>query len=276
MKKFRIPALVLAILMVTALFCGCKEVKTPEQIYEDAMRKTLELKQVHSNGTLSVSIDTSLGIATDTGLSFETWIDTTEAENPYTKASIVLNYAAMGMKIKASVCFSDGYVFIEAMGQKQKIKIDEEMKDMSEGISAEDYPQYIKSITREDSGSDETVLKIQFDTKAYLTYVISENEEIQKFIEEIKDEIGGDPEKMPEIDIDDTEITCHVDKNGYISKSEIVLSIKIHDEENSLEINISGNIETDSPGKFFEVTRPDPEEYTDIDTDFGDMGDIIM
>lgn len=232
----RIISMFLAILLIFA-FASCGA--DPKETVLDAINKSNELKYLDmlmettfkTEGLDGMNMDMSIGIKA------------IKDEND--------NMTAMAMEIlsggvEMSSVYADGYMYVSAMGVKQKTP-----------MAIEDFIQQAgmqSSVSQMDTRMIKSIEKTGNDTYT----IIYDDEYYTKVMQEQASSMfSGNAEA--EFDVGDCSVSL---ENGYLkqTKTSVKANIKANGEEGSIEIIL--DITYNNPGETFEISAPeDADEY---------------
>ncbi len=273
MKKFRIPALILAILMAVTLFCGCQpkekdntpteppteDIKnmTPEDLYKKSSEKMNSLQDLHMKGSMSYEYG---GEVMDMDL--ESWEK--KGANPVSKSVMTMHVS--GMDLSTVVYIKDGYTYTDSFGMKMKQKIVEGETDSTSlaDIANLDGYNYIKEMNSE-VRDDGTFLNIVLDSK-----MLADNPEFGSAMAEATGGYGG--EGM-DLSFSDINMSITIDKNGYYSNLKMSFTMTMSIMGQSLDMGMSFDFDYIDVGSAVEIEDINPDEYYDMDdVDDDDVG----
>lgn len=247
----------LSLLMVLSLI-GCsksdsKKSTDPSTIYEDASKKTSELKDMTATASMKIKM-TQDDDGMDIGMDMD--IKMTDYNTDDMKYLCNAKVSMLGMDLDMNMFYKDGYYYMETFGQKMKAAMNySEVLDKidSSTMKTDELYKYMKDIKATEKG-DNTIIAFQLD-----------GEKMSQYIKDMMSGLGTDTEDETFSGIEGN-VESTVNKDGYLSavKMNLVLDMEVDGEKGKM--NMEMNIAYDNPGKAVEpIEFPDLEGYTEVD-----------
>lgn len=245
MKK--IARILLVVLLVLSLV-GCGAQKDPKTIVIEASEKTAALEYQEIEELVKITV---LGM---------------EIEMPGTSRTIMKDGQLQAMSAetesvgtKTAVSYVDGVVYMETMGVKIKAPATlEEFDKFAENVTYVAETETIESVTAGEKDADGNQLYT----------VVLKQEAIDKMMKSVVEDIAGEG---VEAEITDFVYTATVNTDGYLSKIELTMVIKIKEEGMTMACDTVVTAEYKNPGEKFEITAPeDAADYMEYK-----MSDLI-
>lgn len=248
----------LSVFMVLSLI-GCsnnKETKKsldPETIYEDAAKKTADLKDM--DGTATMKMVMSQGEET-MDISMNMDIKMTGINTEDMKYICDTKMSMLGTDLDMKMFYTDGYYYIESLGQKMKYPMDYSAmldKVNESTMQATDLSKYMKEIKATQEG-DNTVVTFQLD-----------GEKMKEYIKDIMSDLGTGIDSGLYSGIEGN-VETTINKDGYFSDVKMSLVLDMNIEGQAMKMNMDMDMVYNNPGKAVKaIELPDLEGYTEID-----------
>ena len=252
MKK--VLALLLSAAMVLSM-AGCGGGKDARTIYDEASKKTSELKDMDLTTNVAMTMsqgDQTIDVTTAMDIQM-TGVNTEDMRYLATGKTTMA-----GQDIDMSMYYEGGYYYMETMGQKIKYAMDmdqimKQVKQYTENGALE--AEYMKDIQAKKEG-DNTILTFSVDPAKMDTY--------------LKDVMESMGQAMPGMDA--TQITIKsadgdltVNKQGYYTAMNMVMDMEMTMQGETIGLKMEMAATINEPGKTVEVTLPSTEGYQEID-----------
>lgn len=256
MKKRLI--LLFGLLMILSLV-GCSRAKEtkmnldPETIYEDAVKKTAELKDI--DGTATMKMVMSQGEET-MDISMDMDIKMTGINTEDMKYLCDTKMSMLDTDFDMKMFYTDGYYYIESFGQKMKYPMDYSAmldKVNESTMQTTDLSKYMKDIkaTQED---DNTIITFQLD-----------GEKMTEYIQGIMSDLGTGIDSGLYSGIEGN-VETTINKDGYLSAVKMSLILDMNIEGQAMKMNMDMDMVYNHPGKEVKaIELPDLKGYTEVD-----------
>lgn len=248
----------LSVLMVLSLI-GCsksKETKKsldPATIYEDAVKKTADLKDM--DGTTTMKMVMSQGDET-MDISMNMDIKMTGINTEDMKYLCDSKMSMLGMDLDMKMFYTDGYYYIESLGQKMKYPMDYSAvldKVNESTMQTTDLSKYMKEIKATQEG-DNTIVTFQLD-----------GEKMKEYIKDIMSDFGNGIDSSLYSGIEGN-VETTINKDGYFSAVKMSLVLDMNIEGQVMKMNMDVDMVYNNPGKAVKaIELPDLEGYTEVD-----------
>lgn len=246
-------ALLLSAAMVLSM-AGCAK-KSPRDLYAEAVKKNSEL----SGMDMTTDMDMTMKV-NDQSMDMTMKMDIKMADINTDKMKYQAEAATtvMGQEIPMNIVYTDGYYYMEMMGQKIKYPMDldkmmEQIRQTTEASNME--LDYMKEITAEKDG-DNTILTFTADPSKMDSYV--------------KDTMSGMGNVMG--DMEDSKITIHsadgsitVNKQGYYTNMKMNIDMEVTAQDQTMGMVMKMDANINQPGQAVEVVLPELDGYTEVD-----------
>lgn len=247
----------LSLLMVLSLV-GCTKgngsnSSDPATMYENASKKTSALKDMAAKANIKMKM-TQNDEAMDIGMDMD--IKITDSNTKDMKYLCDAKMSMFGMDLDMTMFYTDGYYYVDTMGQKTKCVMDySDMLEKVNGstIKTDELAKYMKDIKAKKDG-DNTIITFQLN-----------GEKMSQYIKDMMSGLGTDTEGETFSGIDGS-IDATINKDGYFSavKMNLVLDMAIDGESAKMEMEM--DMTYDNPGKSVEgIEIPDLAGYTEVD-----------
>lgn len=248
-------ALLLSAAMVLSL-AGCggggKDAKT---IYNDASKKTSELKDSDITSTVAMTMkqgDQTIDVATSMDILM------TGANTEDMKYLATGKTSMQGQDIDMSMYYEGGYYYMESMGQKIKYAMDlnqlmEQVKQSTEGANMD--ASYMKEISAKKDG-DNQVLTFTADAA-----------KMDEYVQDVMSSMGNSMAGMEGVTytIKEASGEAIVNKEGYFSSMKVKMSMEMEMEGQTITMDMDTNSVYNNPGQAVELTAPNLEGYQEVD-----------
>lgn len=257
MKKRLI--LLFGLLMILSLV-GCSRAKEtkknldPETIYEDAVKKTAELKDIDGTATMKMVMsqgEEAMDVSMDMDIKM-TGINTEDM-----KYLCDTKMSMLDTDFDMKMYYTDGYYYIESFGQKMKYPMDYSAmldKVNESTMQTTDLSKYMKDIkaTQED---DNTIITFQLD-----------GEKMTEYIQGIMSDLGTGIDSGLYSGIEGN-VETTINKDGYLSAVKMSLILDMNIEGQAMKMNMDMDMVYNNPGKEVKaIELPDLKGYTEVDS----------
>lgn len=224
----------------------------PKEVYSEASKKNAGLTSMDivmdMNMDMSVE-DESMTIAMEMAMKADGY------NTDDIKCLITNKTSADGEEIEMTMFYTDGYYYMDAMGQKFKYAMD--AADMSEQAAASSTGldvdvSWMEDISMEEQGEDKL---IQFT---------GDPEKMGDFVDELMASAGTGMEGM-EMTLKSVKGECLVNADGYLKSEKLVLELEFSIEDQTASMVMDMDITYNNPGQPVTVEIPSTDGYTEID-----------
>lgn len=248
----------LGFLMILSLV-GCsnnKETKKsldPATIYEDAAKKMADLKDM--DGTATMKMVMSQGEET-MDISMDMDIKMTGINTKDMKYLCDTKMSMLGVDLDMKMFYTDGYYYIESLGQKMKYPMDYSAmldKVNESTMQTTDLSKYMKEIKATQEGNN-TIVTFKLD-----------GEKMKEYIQDIMSDLGTGIDSSLYSGIEGN-VETTINKDGYFSSVKMDLVLDMNIEGQAMKMNMDMDMVYNNPGKAVKaIELPDLEGYTEID-----------
>ncbi|MUB66004.1 hypothetical protein GNE07_23570 [Hungatella hathewayi] len=252
MKK--VLALLLSAAMVLSM-AGCGGGKDARTIYDEASKKTSELKDMDL--TTNVAMTMSQGDQTiDVTTAMD--IQMTGANTEDMRYLATGKTSMAGQDIDMSMYYEGGYYYMETMGQKIKYAMDlnqlmEQVKQSTEGANMES--SYMKEITAKKDGENQ---RLTFTADA---------EKMDAYVQDIMSSMGTAAAGMEGVTykIKEASGEAVVNKDGYFSSMKIKMLMDMEVQGETISIDMDTDAVYRNPGQVVTLAAPSLDGYQEVD-----------
>lgn len=246
-------ALLLSAAMVFSV-AGCAK-KSPSELYIESVKKNSELSGMDMSSDVQMTMkvdDQSLDMSVKMDMKM------VDLDTDKMKYQAKTTTSLMGQDISVDLIYTDGYYYMDTMGQKIKYpmeldKMVEQIRKTTEASNME--VDYMKEITAEKDG-DNTVLTFTTDPEKLDSYV--------------KDVMGGMGDmtgtmENSQIVIHSADGSVTVNKQGYYTNMKMDMDMEMTAGGQTIAMVMKMDTNINQPGQAVEVTLPELDGYTEID-----------
>jgi len=288
MKK--LLSLTLAVLMLMTLMSCTPKKKTAYEIITDAQTKMTELGSIDLNMDMNLTLG-SQGITFSIPASMDIKAAELLSDSPKAKMNIEMSY--MGITISLELYYADEYLYLSAMGQNAKFNT----KELTDTLPDKDLSAEVETYQEEynkmlEVSLAEVEVQENEDKSKTVSYIIN-GEQMTAFLNKLFEDAATDEEttailQSSEFKCSDAEITQTVNKDGYLTVSDIKCTLTIIEDlgetgeilgmetmEASYDMDITATI--NNPGEPVEVTPMEGyESFEEVSPDESLPEDIIF
>lgn len=247
-------AFLLGAAMVLSL-AGCGGGKDARTIYDEASKKTSELKDMEITTTVDMTM-----VQGDQSIDMTTAMDIlmSGANTEEMKYLATGKTSMAGQDVDMSMYYADGYYYIESSGQKIKYAMDlnqlmEQVKQSTEGANMES--SYMKEITAKKDG-DNQVLTFTADA-----------EKMDAYVQDMMSSIGTAAAGMEGVSykIKEASGEAVVNKDGYFTDMKMKMSMDMEVQGQTIGMDMDTAATYKNPGQAVTFEEPDLEGYQEVD-----------
>ena len=234
---------------------GCGGGKDARTIYDEASKKTSELKDMDL--TTNVAMTMSQGDQTiDVTTAMDIQMTGVNTEDMRYLATGKTSMA--GQDIDMSMYYEGGYYYMETMGQKIKYAMDlnqlmEQVKQSTEGANMES--SYMKEITAKKDGENQ---RLTFTADA---------EKMDAYVQDIMSSMGTAAAGMEGVTykIKEASGEAVVNKDGYFSSMKIKMLMDMEVQGETISIDMDTDAVYRNPGQVVTLAAPSLDGYQEVD-----------
>lgn len=253
MKK--VLALVLSAAMALSLTAcgGSAKPKDPKEVYTAAVKKNGELKSMDMTTKMDMAMkmgEESVNMAMDMDIQMD------QINTDKMKYYASTKTTADGQTMDMVIFYTDGYYYMDAMGQKIKYQMDLEamMEQVNQSTSTGDLDvEWLKELALKEDG-DNQILTFTADPAKMTDYV-----------DEMMAGMAANAQ------LDDMEMTINsvsgeyvINKDGYYTAMKMTMDIDMSAQGQSLNMVMNMDATINNPGKEVTVTIPSTDGFQEM------------
>lgn len=224
----------------------------PKEVYSEAMKKNAELKSM--DVTLGMAMDMTFG-EESLNMNMEMDMKADGYETDDIKYLMTSTTSADGEEIEMTMFYTDGYFYMDALGQKMKYAMSAE--DISEQAGAstsgmEVDVDWLSDIALTEQGEDKLI-----------TFV-GDPELMASYVEELLASSGTGMDGM-EMTVKSVTGECLVGPDGYFKTENLVMEIEFAVEEETAAMEMDMSLTYNNPGEPVTIELPSTDGFTEID-----------
>lgn len=228
------------------MFLGSKE--TPYERYEAAQKLLNEAEGMEIDIDGDIRIEMS-GISLDMGYDMDCAMEGNISDSGM-KMAMDMKMDVMGNQMDASYWYSDGYYYMDAMGQKVMYPM------AQEDIQGQINGQIGMGLQKE---SDFKSIEAEKDGSTYrITYVVS-GEKMQGLLETVMNAIGQEADI--ELNLEDAKGVMVVDEDNVPLSNQISMEMQVEAEGQQMEMALDMDVAYGDIGSHVSVTLPDVSQF---------------
>lgn len=253
-KMIRTAALVMSTIMVFSM-TACAKKEDPKAVFDAAVKKNAELTSMDMDTTMKMTMtqgEQTMDVTVEMNMKMSNLNQDTMSYLAETKTS------TMGQSMDATIFYTDGYYYMDGMGQKVKYPMDlsEIMKAVKESTDNTSLTsEQIKEISMKKEG-DNTIL----------TYT-GDPEKMNSYMDDIMSNMTGMGAGVEDVDMTIKEVggTYTVNKDGYYTDMTMNMSVDMTmgGESVSMVLDMTGKV--NNPGQDITFDLPSTEGFTEIE-----------
>lgn len=224
----------------------------PKEVYSEAMKKNAELTSMDM--VMDMNMDMKFG-EESMSMAMEMAMKADGYNTDDIKCLITNTTSADGESFEMTMFYTDGYYYMDAMGQKVKYAMDASaMSEQAEASSAgmEVDVEWMSDITLEEKGED-TLLTFTGDPS-----------KMGSFVEEILANSGSDMEGM-EMSLKSVSGECLIGADGYLKSEKLVMEIELSAQGETASMVMDMAMTYNNPGQPVTIELPSTDGYTEVD-----------
>lgn len=257
----RMVSLLLCGLLMVFAFTGCKQNADPKAAYAAAAQKNSELKATDLTMEMAMKGEAE-GESVD--INMDTDMKVVPKDNDNMDMAMKMTYQMMGMTLEMPIYYTDGYAYMELLGQKVKVKASKDDLQ-SKG------PFDITMEKFDESFFKEIQVGEQKDGGTSYTY-IGDPDKLGQIGDNIKEQLKSLTSEMGvKIDFSDANGSFTIDKDGYLSAQTVNLKMAMEAQGESVTFDISVTIKLNNPGQAVTIDFPDFSDYQESDQDISSL-----
>lgn len=253
-KLIKVTSVILSAAMVFSM-AACGKKVDPKEVFDAAVKKNSEMTSMDMNTTTQMKItqgEESIDMTVDMAMKMAGL--NTEGMKYYAETKTSM----MGQNIDMTLFYTDGYYYMDAMGQKVKYPMD--LTAIMESVKKSTESTNLSSDQMKD-----VQLKAEGDNQI-LTFT-GDPEKMSTYINDMMASMGQAASNLEGVEMTIKEVngTYTVNKDGYYTDMtmKMVLDMTMQGETVSMEMDVTGKI--NNPGQEVAVELPDTEGYQEID-----------
>lgn len=223
----------------------------PKEVYSEAMKKNAELKSMDMS--MDINMDMKMGEESmEMAMEMDMKADGYKTDD--IKCLITNTTSAQGESIEMTMFYTDGYYYMDAMGQKVKYAMD--AADMSEQAASSAGMgvdvAWMSDISLEDKGEDK-----------HITFT-GDPSKMDSFVEEILASSGSGMEGM-EMTLKSVSGECLVGADGYLKSENLTMEIEVAAQGQTASMVMEMTVVYNNPGQPVTIELPSTDGYTEVD-----------
>lgn len=223
----------------------------PKEVYTEAMEKNAELKSM--DFSMDINMDMKMGEeAMDMAMKMDMKADGYKTDD--IKCLITTTTSAQGESMDMTMFYTDGYYYMDVMGQKVKYAMDaDEMSAQaadSTGMGVD--VAWMSDISLEEKGGDK-----------HITFT-GDPSKMNSFVEEILANSGSGMEGM-EMTLKSVSGECLVGSDGYLKSETLSMEIELSAQGQTASMVMDMEVVYNNPGQPVTVELPSTDGYTEVD-----------
>lgn len=223
----------------------------PKEVYAEAMEKNAELKSMDMS--MDINMDMKMGEESmEMAMKMDMKADGYNTDD--IKCLITNTTSAQGESIEMTMFYTDGYYYMDAMGQKIKYAMDaDEMSEQAAGSAGMGVDvDWMSDITLEEKGEDK-LIKFTGDPS-----------KMDSFVEEILANSGSGMEGM-EMTLKSVSGECLVSADGYLKSETMSMEIELSAQGQTASMVMDMEVVYNNPGQPVTIELPSTDGYTEVD-----------
>lgn len=256
MKK--VLALVLSAAMALSLTAcgGSSKPKDPKEVYSAAVKKNAELKSMDMSSKMNMKItmgEQTLDMDMDMNILME------QVNTDKMKYYAETKTASDGESMDMTIFYTDGYYYMDVMGQKIKAPMDlEKMMEQVEenSVGGEIDVEWMKEIGLKEDGDNQIITFTADPAK------------MDSFMKEYMSTLGAaDGMEDMEMTIKDVTGEYVINKEGYYTAVKMTMDVDVSAQGETMNMVMDMDATINNPGKEVTVTLPSTDGYTEVSPD---------
>lgn len=224
----------------------------PKEVYTEAMKKNAELKSI--DVVIGMNMDITFG-EDSMNMAMEMDMKADGYETDDIKYLMTSKTTAEGEEIEMTMFYTDGYFYMDAMGQKIKYAMAAE--DMSEQAEAsttgmEVDAEWLSDISLEEQGEDKLI-----------TFT-GDPEKMASYVEELLASSGTGLDGM-EMTVEGVSGECLIGADGFFKSEKLLIGLALAVEDESASMVMDMSMTYNNPGQPVTVELPSTDGYTEVD-----------
>lgn len=256
MKKFLALALSAAMALSLTACGGSSKPKDPKEVYAAAVKKNAELKSMDMSTKMNMKI--TMGEQTmDMDMDMNILMDQVNTDKM--KYYAETKTTSEGQSMDMTIFYTDGYYYMDAMGQKIKYQMDlEKMMEQVEqnSVGGEIDVEWLKDLTLKEEGDNQI-----------LTFT-ADPDKMDSFVQEYMSSLGATAgvEDM-EMTIKDVSGEYVINKEGYYTAMKMTMDIDVSAQGQTMNMIMDMDATINNPGKEVTVDLPSTDGYEEVSPD---------
>ena len=250
---------ILAVLMSTAMVlslaaCSQETAKTPEEIYDEALVKSMSLDAL--DGDMEIAMDMDMGGMT-LGMKMSADMQIKKISDTESEMAMVMNTSILGQEVVIEEYFKDGYLYMnDGAGTKVKAPFE--------------YSEIAGQATMNTATSRDFMDKLEMTEDENGNYVFNYTIAQDKMNEYLSDALEGMDELVGDTGsytIGEMTGTCVIDKDYNVLSDKVHMVMNMTAEGQEVAMSVDVSIVYNAVGDAVTVSFPDDlDSYTEVDT----------
>lgn len=253
-RMIRTAAVIMSTIMVFSM-TACAKKEDPKAVFDAAVKKNSELTSVDMDTTMKMTMaqsEESMDISVDMNMKMSNLNDESMQYLAETKTS------TMGQSMDATIFYTDGYYYMDGMGQKIKYPMDltEIMESVKQSTDSTNLTSdQMKEITIQKEG-DNTILSFTGDP-----------EKMNSYVDEIMSSMSGVASGMEDVEMTFKEAsgTYTVNKDGYYTDMTMNMTVDMTMQGETISMVLEMNGKVNNPGQEVTVELPDTADFIEVE-----------
>lgn len=251
---------ILAVLMSTAMVlslaaCSQETAKTPEEIYDEALVKSMSLDAL--DGDMEIAMDMDMGGMT-LGMKMSADMQIKKISDTESEMAMVMNTSILGQEVVIEEYFKDGYLYMnDGAGTKVKAPFE--------------YSEIAGQATMNTATSRDFMDKLEMTEDENGNYVFNYTIAQDKMNEYLSDALEGMDELVGDTGsytIGEMTGTCVIDKDYNVLSDKVHMVMNMTAEGQEVAMSVDVSIVYNAVGDAVTVSFPDDlDSYTEVDHD---------
>ena len=254
MKKVLALALsVVTALSMTACGGGSAKPKDPKEVYSTAVKKNAELKSMDMATKMNMKI--TMG-EQSMDMDMEMNVKMDQINTDKMKYYAETKTTSQGESMDMTIFYTDGYYYMDAMGQKIKYQMDlaQMMEQVEQSSMGEEIDvAWMKDLTLKEDG-DNQVLTFTADPEKMDSYV-------QEYMSSLGTTAG-----MEDMEMTIKSVTGEyvINKDGYYTAMKMTMDIDVSAQGQTMNMVMDMDATVNNPGKEVTVTIPSTDGFEEV------------
>ena len=248
MKRF-LTVLMSAAMVLSLAACSQETAKTPEEIYDEALVKSMSLDAL--DGDMEIAMDMDMGGMT-LGMKMSADMQIKKISDTESEMAMVMNTSILGQEVVIEEYFKDGYLYMnDGAGTKVKAPFE--------------YSEIAGQATMNTATSRDFMDKLEMTEDENGNYVFNYTIAQDKMNEYLSDALEGNTGSYT---IGEMTGTCVIDKDYNVLSDKVHMVMNMTAEGQEVAMSVDVSIVYNAVGDAVTVSFPDDlDSYTEVDHD---------